>query len=135
MKNKKPLIITLIALDAIITIALLVISIIMLVMLGKYQTIDAMPQGFFKYLGEHRTLYFCAFVLPLFILLAANIIALVLYVKKSSASEPVKVKDLSEEQRAALRKQLLEEMKKQDTSEKKEESESSKTEESVKEEK
>ena len=47
------------------------------------------------------------FVVPLFILLAGNIIGLVFYVRKTTKKEPVKVQDLSEAQKEALRQELL----------------------------
>ena len=42
--------------------------------------------------------------------LAGNIVALVIYVRKSTKKEPIKVDDLSAEQKEALRKQLLEDL-------------------------
>ena len=121
MKNKKPLWITLIVLDVAITIFLLVISIVMLAnTIGKTAAEIRAATGFIGYLQNHTTFYFLLFVLPLFILLVANIVALVIYVRKSSKKEPVKMNDLSEEQKQILRQQILEELnKKQDSSENK----------------
>ncbi len=114
MKNKKPLIITLIAIDVVITISLLVISIVMLAnTVGKSAAEILSAKGFIGYLQNHTTFYFCLFVLPLFFLLAANIIGLVIYVRKTTKSEPVKVNDLTEEQKAELRKQILADLQKQ----------------------
>lgn len=56
-------------------------------------------------------------VLPLVLLLIANIVLLVLYVKKAGKIKAT-VNDLSEEQKAALRAELLKEI---DSEEKKEE--------------
>ena len=111
-KSIKILLIAGIALDVAITIFLFVISIIMLAMLGKYgdtQTaILNVDPGLFKFLLENTTIYFWAFVFPLFILLAGNIVGLVFYVKKTSVkAEPAKLSDLSEEQKEALRQELL----------------------------
>lgn len=118
MKNKKPLWITLIALDVAITIALLVISIIMLSQtVGKTAAEIRAAKGFIGYLQNHTTFYFLLFVLPLFILLAANIIFLVIYVRKTTKAEPVKMDELTEEQKAELRKQILADLQKQKTSE------------------
>lgn len=118
MKNKKPLWITLIALDVAITIALLVISIIMLSQtVGKTAAEIRDAEGFIGYLQNHTTFYFLVFVLPLFILLAANIIFLVIYVRKTTKAEPVKMDELTEEQKAELRKQILADLQKQKTSE------------------
>lgn len=66
--------------------------------------------GMIGYLQNHTTVYFFGFVLPLFVLLAANIIGLVLFVKKTSKSEPTQLNDLSEEQKEALRQELLKDL-------------------------
>jgi uncharacterized membrane protein len=116
MKNKKPLIIALVAIDVVITITLLVISIVMLAnTVGKTAAEILNAKGFIGYLQNHTTFYFCLFVLPLFILLAANIIGLVIYVRKTAKAEPVKVNDLTEEQKAELRKQILADLQKEQT--------------------
>ena len=112
MKNKKALWITLISLDVAITVFLFVISIIMLAKSASMTNradIDSEP-GFIGFLMQNPLVYGLAFVVPLFILLAANIIGLVYYVKKQTRKEPVKVNDLSEEQKEALRKELLKEL-------------------------
>ena len=75
---------------------------------------EVMQKGFFGYLRNHTTFYFCLFVLPLFLLLAANIVGLVLYVRKSTKAEPIQRNQLSDEQKAQLRKELMEELKEQD---------------------
>lgn len=107
MKNKKPLWITLIALDVLITAFLFVVSIIMLANTPKSaEERDAM-EGFIGYLVKNPTVYFVGFVVPLFVLLAANIIGLVIYVRKTTKREPVKVNDLSDAQKEALRQELL----------------------------
>ena len=111
MKNKKPLFIALIALDLALTIFFLVISIIMLAnTVGKTPAEIAANEGFIGYLQNHTTVYFLGFVLPLFVLLAANIVGLVIFVKKTSKSEPTQLNDLSEEQKEALRQELLKDL-------------------------
>ncbi|MBQ7250219.1 MAG: hypothetical protein IJS37_02625 [Bacilli bacterium] len=112
MKNKKPLYITLLALDAILTLGLSVFNIIMLANVVGKDIQDIVAQGgLFAYLAQNATnVYLPAFVVPLFLLLAGNIILLVWYVRKSTRKEPVKVEDLSDEQKEALRKELLEEL-------------------------
>ena len=116
-KYKKPLIIAAVAIDVIITIFLFVISIIMLVMLGKYgdpKQAAANASGLILFLLENTNVYFWAFVFPLFVLLAANIVGLVFYVKKTSVkSEPAKLDDLSDEQKEALRQELLRDLMKE----------------------
>lgn len=114
--NKKPLIIAAVSIDVIITVFLLVISIIMLVQtIGKSANDILNATGFIGYLQNHTTFYFCLFVLPLFILLALNIIGLVFYVRKITKEEDkstsnIHVNDLSDAQREELKKQLLEDM-------------------------
>ena len=124
-KSKKILIVAGVCLDIAITMFLFVISIIMLIMLGKYgdpKTAAANASGLILFLLKNTTFYFWAFVFPLFVLLAANIIGLVFYVKKTSAKEnpPTKLDDLSEEQKEALRQELLKDLMK-DTENNKEE--------------
>lgn len=107
MKNKKPLWITLITLDVAITAFLFVISIIMLANTPKNEQERLEMDGFIGFLIKNPTVYLWAFVVPLFVLLAANIVGLVLYVRKTTKREPVKVNDLSEAQKEALRQELL----------------------------
>ena len=113
-KYQKVLFIAGIVIDVGITLFLFVVSIIMLVLLGKYGVSDAPAHasGLFLYLLKHTNVYFWAFVFPLFILLAANIVGLVIYVKKTSAEEnkPTKLDDLSDEQKEALRQELLKDL-------------------------
>ena len=108
MKNKKPLIIALVVVDVALTLALLVISIIMLA--KTIGSNGAYAEGFIGWLQQNTTVYFWAFVFPLFLLLAANIIGLVIYVRKSTKKEPVQVNDLTDEQKEALRKELLKDL-------------------------
>ena len=115
-KSNKILIIAGIAVDVAITVFLFVISIIMLALIGKFGTAKEAVRhadGLILYLLQNTTLYFWAFVFPLFILLAGNILCLVFYVKKTSAkAEPAKLSDLSEEQKEALRQELLKDLQK-----------------------
>ena len=113
-KYKKPLFIGLIALDFAITVFLFVVSIIMLVKLARYPNqpqVAANHSGAmirFFILNPNAFLGIC--VIPLFVLLAANIVGLVFYVRKTSKSEPAKLDDLSEEQKEALRQELLKDL-------------------------
>ena len=77
---------------------------------GKTPAEMAANTGFIGYLQNHTTLYGLAFVVPLFVLLAGNIVGLVIYVKKTSKSEPAQLNDLSEEQKEALRQELLKDL-------------------------
>ena len=114
MKNyKKPLFIGLIALDIAITIFLFVISIIVLVTMASSQNLNEAIEkssGLIKFLLQNRTLYGVLFVIPLFVILAGNIIGLVFYVRKTTKKEPAKLEDLSEEQKEALRQELLKDL-------------------------
>ena len=129
MKNnqKKILYIACISIDVIITVALLVISLMMLIKSGTLTSNELAlikanggeGYGFIGYLIAHTTTYFCGFVLPLFILLAINIVGLVIYVRKETKKEPVKVNDLSDEQKEALRREILADLQKGTSEEKK----------------
>ena len=114
MKNyKKPLFIGLIILDVAITVFLFVISIIILATVVPAETLNeakAKSSGLILFLLNNPTIYLVLFVIPLFLILAANIIGLVFYVRKTSKSEPAKLEDLSEEQKEALRQELLKDL-------------------------
>ena len=115
-KYQKGLIIAGVAVDVAVSLFLFVISIIIIVLIGKYGVKDAPDHasGLIYFLLKHTTVYFWGFVFPLFVLLAANIIGLVIYVKKTSAKEvsPAKLDDLSEEQKEALKAELLKDLQK-----------------------
>lgn len=120
MKNKKPLLIALISLDVAITITLFVFSVIMLANASKTAGEREGMEGFIGWLVNLNPLvYGLAFVVPLFLLLAANIIGLVVYVKRTTKKEPVKVNDLTEEQKEALRQELLKDLQGGNSEEKK----------------
>lgn len=113
-KNKKPLIISLVIADVAITITLLVISIIMLSQtVGKSAAQIKAAKGFIGYLQNHPTIYLVTCVIPLFLILAANIISLVFYVKKVTKAEPIQMSELSDEQKNELKKQILADLQKQ----------------------
>ena len=113
-KYKKPLLITIIALDFAITVFLFVISIIMIATMAKYknnpQAAAAASGGMIRFFILHTTAFLWIVVIPLFALLAANIIGLVVFVKKTSKKEPAKLEDLSDEQKEALRQELLKDL-------------------------
>ena len=113
-KVKKALIISGLCVDVAITIFLFVIAIIMLATMPKdaaAMKLAVETNGpFIGYLQQHSTVYLVSCVLPLFALLAANIVFLVLYVRKLSKKPEVAVEDLNEEQKAALRAELLKEL-------------------------
>ena len=64
---------------------------------------------------------FFAFVFPIFLVLAGNIIGLMLYVRKTTKKEPAKIEDLTEEQKEELRQELLRDLQGQNSKEEKQE--------------
>ena len=114
MKNKKILWICLAALDVALVGFLFVVHIIMLAnIIGKSPAAVqemAKGSGLVPYLAGHLAVYGFAFVLPLFLILAANIIGLVLYLKKNLKHGKVTAADLSEEEKEALKKELLKDL-------------------------
>lgn len=113
-KAKKILIIGGLCIDVAITIFLFVVAIIMLATMPKtssgMQDAVKLNGPFIGYLQQHSTVYLLTCVIPLFVLLAANIVFLILYVRKVGKKPEVAVNDLSEEQKAALRAELLKEL-------------------------
>ena len=109
-KTKKILLIGGIVLDVVIPAFVLTTSIIMLATMPQNaSSIDT--STFIGYLQANPTVFLLSCVLPLFLLLALNITALVWYVKKV-ANKKIALSDLSDEQKEAIRKQLLSEMSK-----------------------
>ena len=117
-QTKKILFFTGLGLDIGITVFLFVIAIIMLVTMPKTQSemhfaVDR-NGPFIGYLQQHATVYLWTCVVPLFVLLAFNIVFLILYVRKLNKKPEVAVDDLNEEQKAALRAELLKELESDD---------------------
>lgn len=109
-KNKKVLLIVGIILDVVLTAFLLVVAVVMLATMPKIAA-EIDTSTFIGYLQGNPVVYLLTNVLPLFLLLGINITALVWYVRKV-ANKKVALSDLNEEQKEALRKQLLAEMNK-----------------------
>lgn len=107
MKNKKVLWISLIALDVAITVFMFVIHIIMLAKTVGGNGVLESEKTMIGWLQRNLTAYLWIFVIPLFVILAANIVGLVLYVRKASKKEQVTVDNLTDEQREELKKELL----------------------------
>ena len=111
MKNKKVLWIILGVVDVLVVTFLFVVHIIMLSsIIGKDAAqVQSMANdgSFVGYLVGNLNVYGFAFVLPLFLILAANVVALVLYIRKNVKKAEVKVSDLTDEEKEALRKELL----------------------------
>ena len=114
MKNKKILWISLAALDVAIVGFLFVVHIIMLAnIVGKtpLEVHDlANGKGLIAFLAGHLSVYGFVFVLPLFLILAANIIGLVFYLKKNLKRGKITASDLSDEEKEALKKELLKDL-------------------------
>lgn len=111
MKNKKILWIILGAIDVAVVGFLFVVHILMLAnIVGKSpEAVQefAKEDGFLPFLVANLNVYGFAFVLPLFLILAANVVGLVLYIRRNVKKAEVKVSDLSAEEKEALRKELL----------------------------
>ncbi len=112
-KTKKLLLICGLSLDVLITVFLFVVAIIMLATMPKTDagmSVAIETNGpFIGYLQTHSTLYLWTCVIPLFVLLAGNIALLIIYVKKAGKAK-AQLSDLSEDQKAALRAEILKDM-------------------------
>ncbi len=129
-KAKRILIISGIGIDVAITIFLFIVAIIMLATMPaghanmsrvEFEHQASLNGPFIGYLQTHSTVYFWVGLFPLFALLALNIVILILYVRKVGKKPEVAVDDLSEEQKAALRAELLKELQGESEKAKKEE--------------
>lgn len=118
---KKGLIIAGISADVAVTVFLFVISIIMLVTMPKdpnqLSIAQALNGKFIGYLQQNPNVYLGAFVVPLFVLLIANIVMLALYVKRVS-KKAVVLEDLSDAQKEAIRQAILKDMQEQSSDKK-----------------
>ncbi|MDY5669372.1 MAG: hypothetical protein SPF87_02890 [Bacilli bacterium] len=110
---KKGLLIGGIVLDVGITVFLLVVSIIMLATMPangvEMEKAIEMNGPFIGYLQQNSTVYLFTCVVPLFLLLAANIIGLVMYIKKAGKTKAT-LAELSDEQKDALKAELLKDL-------------------------
>ena len=110
---KKGLLIGGIVLDVGITIFLLVVSIIMLATMPKnsIEMSEAIEtnEPFIGYLQQNSTVYLFTCVVPLFLLLGVNIVGLVMYIKKAGKTKAT-LAELSDEQKDALKAELLKDL-------------------------
>ncbi|MGM9873308.1 MAG: hypothetical protein ACI31G_00070 [Bacilli bacterium] len=114
-KNKKILFATLFGLDVALTLFLFIISIIMIATMPttpEEVTINLNKSGMIPYFQNNPTVFLFVIVIPLFLLLVANIIATVVYVKKTSKGKQITIEDLTPEQKEALQKDLLKDLEK-----------------------
>ena len=110
---KKGLLIGGIVLDVGITVFLLVVSIIMLATMPKnsIEMSEAIEKNgqFIGYLQQNPTVYLFTCVVPLFLLLGLNVVGLVMYVKKAGKTKTT-LAELSDEQKDALKAELLKDL-------------------------
>ena len=111
-KAKKVLFIALFCLDIALTIALFVISIIMLATMPSAAELAAMTgnEGMIQFFQKNPTVFLVAIVLPLFLLLFANIAILVWYVKKVNKPKEAKLSELTDEEKEKLKQELMKDL-------------------------
>ena len=112
-KAKKALIIAGIAVDILVTIALFVFSIVILVNMpdSRFESLPA--DTFLGYFQHNPEMILFVDVLPLAALLVTNVGLVIWYIKKTGKKEEKKqvtLNDLSEEEKAALKQKILQEM-------------------------
>ena len=112
-KVKKALLIAVIILDVLITVALLVFSIVILVKMPDSR-FESLPEDtFLGYFQHNPMMILIVDVLPLTALLVLNISLAIWYIKKTGKKEEkkqVSLNDLTEEEKAALKQKILQEM-------------------------
>ena len=108
-KTKKILFITLFALDIALTVFLFVVSIIIIATKPDLPT-EIDKSTFIGYLQANPTVILLAFVLPLVLLLIVNIFILVKFIQKTNAKKKVQLNELSDEEKEALRKELMKDL-------------------------
>ena len=110
---KKGLLIGGLVLDVGITVFLLVVSIIMLATMPKnsIEMSEAIEKNgqFIGYLQQNPTVYLFTCVVPLFLLLGVNVVGLVMYIKKAGKTKAT-LAELSDEQKDALKAELLKDL-------------------------
>ena len=109
-KTKKVLFIALFCLDIALTIALFVISIVMLATMPKDMSTISGNEGMIQYFQKNPTVFLVAIVLPLFLLLFANIAILVWYVKKVNKPKEAKLSELTDEEKEKLKQELMKDL-------------------------
>lgn len=112
-KTKKALIIAGLALDVLVTIGLFVFSIVILVKMPDSR-FESLPEDtFLGYFQHNPMMILIVDVLPLTALLVLNICLAIWYIKKTGKKEEkkqVSLNDLTEEEKAALKQKILQEM-------------------------
>ena len=112
-KTKKALIIAGLALDVLVTIGLFVFSVVILVKMPDSR-FESLPEDtFLGYFQHNPMMILIVDVLPLTALLVLNISLAIWYIKKTGKKEEkkqVSLNDLTEEEKAALKQKILQEM-------------------------
>ena len=113
-KAKKALIIAGIAADVLITIALTVFSIVILVKMPDTRWESLPEDTFIGYFQHNPIMILVCDVLPLTLLLVLNISVAIWYIKKTGKKQEekkqVSLNDLTDEEKAALKQKILQEM-------------------------
>ena len=109
-KTKKVLFIALFCLDIVLTIALFVISIVMLATMPKDISTITGKEGMIQYFQKNPTVFLVTIVLPLFLLLFANIAIWVWYVKKVNKPKEAKLSELTDEEKEKLKQELMKDL-------------------------
>ena len=112
-KAKRILFISLFALDIALTCFLFVVSILMLATMPKVKA-QINPKTFIGFFQANPNVFLWSIVVPLIVLLLANITVLVLYLRKTSKAKKVGLQDLNADEKEELRKQLLADMQKEE---------------------
>ena len=112
--TKKALIIAGIVLDVLITVALFVFSIVILVNIPDSR-FESLPEDtFLGFFQRNPVMILICDVLPLTLLLVVNISLAIWYIKKTGKKQEdkkqVSLNDLSEDEKAALKQKILQEM-------------------------
>lgn len=110
IKTKKVLFIALFCLDIALTIALFVISIVMLATMPKDMSTISGNEGMIQYFQKNPTVFLVSIVIPLFLLLFGNIGILVWYVKRSTKPKETSLNELSEEEKEKLKQELMKDL-------------------------
>ena len=111
-KAKKAFIISGIALDVLVTIFLFVLSLIIIIKMPATKAEAMLAEGFIGWFQQAPIRIIFIVVLPLALLLAINIFITFKYLRGSGSpkKKPVSLNDLSDEEKEALRKKILQEM-------------------------
>lgn len=120
-KKKKILYISLFSLDMLLTLFLFILSIIILATMPKDAESLKNTTGMIGYLQKNPNLILGLIVVPLVLLLCVNVYVLVVYVKKHAKESRAELKDLSAEEKAKLKEELMKDLLKEESNEDKKE--------------